>query len=557
MMIFKAPNSLKKYSDLFFADRKHISKHLFSDKIIIPEILTGDPSEEALRFCWLSRSLSEAINDADPWLSHTDLSEKDKFSLEATMSLKKIFGLKIPKVISSSDITKILSEGTRKKVKQHFPSPLTTLSAVHLNNTNLENLTVCQDYSVHKTLESNSMLYRLKRSLGPKTIKATSDYLHDFFASNFIDFSDEELREAAHYLHDKLDQILMPTEFFEGSFHNFYNFTKDLVGKGWKPVFKFPYSASGFGVCFPFDQNDNSYDTTTLGLALETEENFLNFFVRQLSKNGQKMTSDYLLDLIQSQGIVLQNYLVGEEFSFGYYKPLPVDKNHFHSGLINVLFTNVLSSEGDHFGNIIHYDDQTFKDALNKTSFGEEPFLFHLTIELMTYLMLQLDGKIKSPSDYSSQAIEEFGIQIMRGDSNEIGIVEINARTPSPSINHRHILNKYGDKYKEEIPEKSVIFITAPIIEWQEIEPIKGKVDLFVSNMIGEVDRRDWNCDLVCFSNSDNYLCANIGVFINPDKEVDYKAVVSDIKQTMRDIALCSRTKILEHKNRQERKYLK
>lgn len=228
--------------------------------------------------------------------------------------------------------------------------------------------------------------------------------------------------------------------------------------------------------------------------------------VSVLNKNGQEIDSNYIANTLKKDGIILQKYIRGNDYAIGFFKPLKVYNNKFSLGIVDLDISDVLTDGTAHYGDVIHYEGKYINKILKNTIFDKQPELIFFTIEILVYLMCLNEKLIDSPEEFENFNFEDFGIQFMVDNiTGEIGLIEINGRTPSHNFNHFNLLSMYGKDFLEnfKLPTCKVFCTSTKLIKIVDFyKMIKEEKDenKLIEYLINEIKiKYNKKCQLVSF----------------------------------------------------------
>jgi len=519
-------------------DGQKIGQILLDDRLILSQLVTNSPADNALRYVWANRSLAQVSHsNSSAILSLGGAPKADLLARKASLIMRRRLDLAVPSEISNQeDLDKFLrrTRMSRLVIKQNYPSDNEEFSWVKKFNFGTIKLEIANKKIDYDVIESKRCLANLCNKPESWIEHAIDKYLRFVLRKNDVILSEKEIIKSVEHIKMLTSSLLIPSKVFKGLISSLIDEIKKLTKENFFPVFKFPYSVSGFGVHYP-KRKDGSYDIFELQQALKNDQVFLIYLAKALSKNGQKIDQKILKRSIEVGGIVLQKHISGSEHSAGYFKPLPSQAERFFLGINNLVVTDVLVEGTDHFGNVLCYESAYLSEILRNTLFEDQPGLFHLSIELILYLMYLDQKRVKSPKDFKFICVEDFGIQfIINKQGREVGLVEFNGRTPSPNFNHFHLLSKYNldPSGHPAVPMKFVLFTNSIIISAKEFCNEENNLAEFVDGIIKKVKHKYGNrCELVSFQIIDDNLTINYGIFFKSKTKQKVAVDLKNIKK--------------------------
>lgn len=526
------------YDELRNNDKARVGSIPLKDRLILSQLITNSPADKALRFAWANRSLAQAcLSNSSAVLALGDAPEADLLARRASLMMRKKLGLVSPcEINNQGDLTEFLNRTnvSRLVIKQNYPCDNEEFfRAINFNfgKSKLEIANRKIDYDV---IESKICLANVALKSESWMKHETERYLRFIVKKNNINLSEQELMDSAGIMKSLVSKVLIPTKIFKGSVDDLVVEVRVLIAENFLPVFKFPYSVSGFGVHYPKNL-DGSYNISELKRALSSGGEFIGYLTDALNKNGQIVDQASLAHNISHYGITLQKHIYGHEHSVGYFKPLPSQASSFCLGLSDLVLTDVLVEGTGHSGNVLHYDTSYLHRILRNTPFNNQPNLLHFSIELILYLMYLDQKRIDNPEDFERVCVEDFGIQFIVNDAmGEIGLIEFNGRTPSCNLNHFYLLSKYDLDSEDAtiLPSKSVLFTNAKIMSASKFCGMKDRLESFITNLIKNTsDKLGDKCELVALQTSDGDLTVNFAYFLDHHKGQKLGSCLENIKK--------------------------
>jgi hypothetical protein len=525
------------YGEMRAHDKKQIHSTPLDGRLILSQLVTNSPADVALRYAWANRSLAQASTArTSAILSLTNAPKADLLARRASLLLREKLQLPTPvEIVGQNDLTDFLHKTHLQKivVKQNYPcknEELDRALSMDFGQAKIEIANSRQDYDI---IESKECLASVATKSEQWRAKNIDRYLRFIFKKNSINLTEDDAASSVAIIISLVSKFLIPSVTFTGSIKDLTKTLKDMLDKDFLPVFKFPYSVSGFGVHYPKNQ-DGTYNTSELRAALANESAFLSYLTSSLNKDGQIMEESAIAENITRHGIVLQKHIVGHEHSIGYFKPSESRAKDFGLALTDIVVTDVLVEGTGHIGNVLHYDETYIDAILAATPFKGRALLLHFVVEVVLYLMYLNAARIDDPGEFAKVAVEDFGIQFIVDDkSGEIGLIEFNGRTPSCNLNHFHLLSKYGAELSDEhiMPSRTVMFTSARLCSTDDFFKREDELDQLVSELIASTEAEfGKQCELVSLQTTNNNVTVNFGYYIE-DGSVNVSARLGEIKQ--------------------------
>ena len=524
------------YRDLRIKDKKLISTIPIDNRIILSKLETNSSADCELKYAWLNRATTQVSkNKTSAILGLSDCDSKEhKVSRRMTLKYREEENLPIPFEINSSKDFEIFMNNINQNfiiIKQNYPN-YKNEEFLRLKKYNFKNKKI-----IYANIEKSNIVIGSNESLEKICAKDTKwlsnkieEYLIYFYNKNDIKFIKEDYDFSLKTMIKLVNSILIKSELYKGDISNLRNRIKNLLSNNILPVLKFSDSISGYGVHYP-KNNDGKYNRDEIEEVIENDICFEKYLVSVFCKNGQTINKDNLLKKIEENGIILQKYIEGNDYAIGFFKPLEMYAQQFSLGLIDLDISEVLTNGTAHYGDILHYEEEFIHNILKNTFFKGQSELLYFSIEILLFLICVNEGIVNKPEELINFNIEDFGIQFMVNDkTGEIGLIEINARTPSHNFNHFNLLSVYGREFWNSylLPSKKILCSSAKIIVISELyKIIKNEEDenklihFLKTKMSNNYNKR---CQLISFQVLDNFFTVYYNYFIE-DNNFSYDII--------------------------------
>ena len=468
---------LETYKKFRRNDKNKIGTLPIENRLVLSKLITNSSADVELKYVWANRAISQAtFNHSSAILGLLDSdADEQKLARRMTLKLKEIQGYPNTKEIHNINEFNEFVNTIQKKdliLKQNYPNYENEEYAI-IRKWTKDKIKVIHANSEegNTIIGSNKALEKIASQNKEWIEKHIEKYILYFCKKNNI-LDTTYIEEIISKMQKLTEAILVPMELYKGNIKGLIGRVKELLTQNFLPVFKFSDSISGYGVHYPKKQN-GEYDLEELAKVINSDVDFENYLCKALNKNGQKIDTNAIKNTICEKGILLQKYLKGKDYAIGFLKPLETYPAHFHLEIIDLDVSDVLTNGTAHFADILHYEEDYLSKILKNTIFDNQSELFYFTIEILIYLIYTNENLIKSPEEFPSFHFEDFGIQFMVDDTTgEIGVIEINGRTPSHNFNHFHLLSTYGIDFVNKIPSKKVLCTSAKIGNIQNLDNI-------------------------------------------------------------------------------------
>lgn len=520
-------NLLEEYEYLRNKDKQRVKMNPIKNRIVLGKLITDTKVDSELKYVWINRAVGQASNDNSTAILGLNASDNNeqKLTRNLTLNYRKLENQSTPfEIKNNDDLKKFLNDYKENYIiiKQNYPN---------LNNE--ENTTISKfDFKGKKIVYANSEIgnkvigaNKALQNLSSKDTewidKNVEDYIKYFYYKNNIE-TDENFTNSLNQMKELVKKIIIPTKFYKGNISKLRVEIKELIDNNFLPVFKFSNSISGYGVHYP-KKEDGKYNVNEIMDVLENDEKFISYFVNALSKNGQKINNNYLIDSIKNEGIILQKFINGKDYAIGFYKPLNILNEKFALNIIDIDISEVITDGTAHYADILHYEDDFLNKILVGTAFEERSKLLYFSIEILIYLLYLNENIISNPTEFANVNFEDFGIQFMVDNSNgDIGLIEINGRTPSHNFNHFNILSTYGENFIKKLPTYNVLCTSSKSIDIKRFEnKVSNKENIFIDKIYKETLKKFKNkCQIVAFQVMDKQLTIYYEYYLEENDEI-------------------------------------
>lgn len=508
---------LKLYTDLRKKDKKLIGTYPIDNRIILSKLITNTNADSELKYVWINRAIAQVSNNkTSAILGLDDLEPRSqKISRRMTLKLRKIRGLNVPVEINNSNDFNIFIDNNKEKfiiIKQNYPN-YSNEELSELKNYNFRDKKIIYANSEegNKIIGSNESLEKICRKNKEWLKSNIEKYLKYFYKKNNLEYN-KSFQESLTTMLKLVESLLIPCELYKGDIKGLRLEIKDLLKKSFLPVLKFSDSISGYGVHYPKDK-DGNYNINEIEEAIKSDLKLEKYLVSALNKNGQRINRNYILNTIKTNGINLQKYIKGNDCAIGFFKPLEVYNKDFSLDIIDLDISEVLTDGTAHYGDVLHYDERYINKILKNTVFEQQEELMFLAISILIYLICLNEKLVKTPKEFSKFNFEDFGVQLMINNiTGEMGLIEINGRTPSHNFNHFNLLSTYGeDFWKKWSNSDTKIFCTSTKLiktsEFWKLVKNENDENRLIKYLVTNVEKRyGEKCQLLSFGVSEDYF---------------------------------------------------
>lgn len=515
------------YKKIRNKDRKLIGTLPIDNRIILGKIITDSGVDSELKYVWVNRAVAQVSSHNTTTILRLNETEplEQKIARNMTLKLREYNKLPIPFEIGNSYEFESFIDRYNEEyiiIKQNYPN-YSNEEMQKLKEYDFKNKKVVYANSEvgNKIIGANESLEKIGRKDSEWMKKNIGKYLTDFYNRSDLMICNEDLDMMVNFV----KKLLIPSTLYKGNMSGLREEIQRLISQKFLPVLKFIDSISGYGVHYPKDKN-GEYNLSEIEDAIKSDRKFERYLVSSLCKNGQKINKEYLEEVIEKQGIILQKYIDGKDYAIGFFKPLEIYNNNFSLGIIDLDISDVLTSGTAHYGDVLHYENDFIKKILEKTIFCGEPELIFLTIEIIIYLLCINEKIINNPKEFKEFNFEDFGIQLMINDvTGEIGLIEINGRTPSHNFNHFNLLSIYGEDFLNsvKIPSKKVLCTNVKIADKDDfinlVKDEKNKIHLIEDLNLNIVRKFENKCQLVCFQAVKKYFYIYYAYYLDENEK--------------------------------------
>lgn len=517
---------LKLYTDLRKKDKKLIGTYPIDNRIILSKLITNTNADSKLKYVWINRAIAQVSDDKTSAILGLDnLDPKvQKISRRMTLKLRRTRGLNVPiEINNSNDFNSFIDKDKEFIIiKQNYPN-YSNEEISELKNYNFRDKKIIYANSEdgNKIIGSNECLEKICRKNKEWLKSNIEEYLVYFYKKNNLEYNNESFKKALNTMLKLVNSLLIPCELYKGDIRGLRLKIEYLLNNNFLPVLKFSDSISGYGVHYPKDKYGD-YNKDEMEEAIKTDLKLQEYLVSALNKNGQKIDYNYIINTIKKDGIILQKYIKGNDYGIGLFKPLEVYNKDFSLDIIDLDVSEVLTDGTAHYGDVLHYDEKYIKGILKNTVFEKQEELIFFAIGILIYLMCLNEKLVDIPENFVKFNFEDFGIQLMINNiTGEIGLIEINGRTPSHNFNHFNLLSTYGKEFSERMMNSSSkIFCTsAKLIKISDFfELIKDQNDeneLIEYLVVNTKKNYGEKCQLLSFGVSEDYFSLYYAYFLN------------------------------------------
>lgn len=517
----------KIYTNLREKDKKLIGTYPIDNRIILSKLITNTNADSELKYVWINRAVAQVSNNNTSAILGLDNLDprKQKISRRITLKLRKMQNLNIPFEINNSNDFDIFIEKIKEKfiiIKQNYPNYSNEENS-ELKNYNFRNKQIIYANSEegNRIIGENECLEKLCRK-DKKWLKDNIEkYLTYFYKKNNLEQPKDLFTQDIDTMSKLVKALLIPCVLYKGDIKGLRLKIKELLNKDFLPVLKFSDSISGYGVHYPKD-TDGKYDIREIEDAIKSDTKIEEYLVSALNKNGQKINYNYIVNTIKNDGIILQKYIKGNDYAIGFFKPLEVYNKEFSLNMIDLDVSDVLTEGTAHYGDVLHYEEKYINKILKNTVFKGQEELIFLAIEILIYLLCLNEKLVNNPEEFEKFNFEDFGIQLMIDNiTGEMGLIEINGRTPSHNFNHFNLLSMYGKNFQKKgiLPKERVFCTSTKFIKIEDfyelIQDVNDEEKLI--KYLVETIRKHYveKCKLLFFGVSDNYFSLYYAYFLD------------------------------------------
>ena len=488
----------KIYLKLREQDKKLLKFIPINNRIILSKINTNSNADSELKYAWINRSLAQVSKDktsAILGLLDSD-SEEQKIARRMTLKYRKGKNFPVPfEINNEDDLDKFLNiiDNNYITIKQNYPNysndEFLTLKKYNFKN---KKIIIANSENSNKIIGSNESLQKVYEK-DTIWIKLNIELFFNFFLKkNNIQMTNESFESIVFTMVKLVKSILIPSEFYKGNIDNLRKKIKESLSNNILPVLKFNDSISGYGVHYPKKIN-GEYNIEEIESVLEDDICFKNYLTSVFDQKENDNKFNNIVEKIEDNGIIIQKYIDGNDYAIGFFKPNQLYSQFFSLGLLDLDISEVLTNGTSHYGDILHYENDFLKSILKNTIFEKQEELFYFSIEILIYLICINEGIIKDPNEFINVEMEDFGIQFMiNNKTGDLGLIEINARTPSHNFNHFNLLSIYGEEFWNSnlLASKKILCKSVKIVDIDEFnkmttnEETENKLIEFFSNKI-------------------------------------------------------------------------
>ena len=518
---------LNLYTSLRKKDKKLVGTYPIDNRIILSKLITNTNTDSELKYVWINRALAQVSdNKTSAILGLDGLDPKSqKISRRMTLKLRKIKGWNVPSEINNSNDFNSFIDNNKEKfiiIKQNYPN-YSNEEISELKNYNFRNKKIIYANSEdgNKSIGSNESLEKICRK-NKEWLKINIEkYLMYFYKKNDLEYNNESFQKSLDTMLKLVNALLIPCELYKGDIKGLRLEIKKLLNDNFLPVLKFSDSISGYGVHYPKDKYGN-YNLKEMEDAIKTDSKFQEYLVLALNKNGQKINHNYVLNTLETKGINLQKYIKGNDCAIGFFKPLEIYNKDFSLDIIDLNISEVLTDGTAHYGDVLHYEEKYINKILKNTVFEQQEELIFLAINILIYLMCLNEKLVEKPENFEKFNFEDFGVQLMINNiTGEMGLIEINGRTPSHNFNHFNLLSTYGKDISEKwLDSTSGIFCTSTklikISDFFELVKDEDDENRLIKYLVTNIESNyGEKCKLLFFVISEDYFSLYYLYFLN------------------------------------------
>lgn len=506
----------KLYSKFRNNDKKNIGMLPLENRIVLSKLITNSSADRELKYVWINRAVAQASCDnstAILGLFENDINEYKELRA-LTLQLRKKQNIPIPFEIKNNEDFKEFIKKCKKNyiiIKQNYPNykneEYNKIKELDFGDLNVIN---ANSEEGNYIIGANECLERLYQRNSEWIDKNIEDYISYFYKKNNIEIIEKEYKMSIDKIKNLTKSLLIPIEFYCGDIEGLRNKIKELIKTDFYPVLKFSDSISGYGVHYPKDF-DGNYSKKEINKYINSDEEFLEYLVDSFNKNGQEIDKKFIEKNINNKGIMLQKFIHGKDYAIGLFKPLKIYKNDFKLNIIDITLSEVLTDGTAHYADVIHREKEYLNEILKNTEFKFQEDFLYFAVEIIIYLLYLNENIIRKPDEFENINFEDFGIQFMVDDkTGEVGLIEINGRTPSHNLNFFNLISTYGYDYNQKTINNKILCTGTKIIEMKKLNKIFSNEDLktkFVDNLIIETTKEyNGKLKIICFQKSGNQL---------------------------------------------------
>ena len=300
---------LELYTSLRNKDKKRIKTYPIDNRIILSKLITNKNADSELKYVWINRAVSQVSDNktsAILGLDNLDL-RSQKISRRMTLKLRKIKGLNVPFEINNSNDFNNFMDNNKQDfiiIKQNYPN-YSNEEISELKNYNFRNKKVIYANSEegNKIIGANECLEKLYIKDRDWIKKNIEKYLKYFYKKNNLVQSEEAISEKLNIMLKLVEALLIPCELYKGEIKGLRMKIKELLKKGFLPVFKFSDSISGYGVHYPKSKN-GEYNLNEIKEVIKKDTKLQRYLVEALNKNGQKIDDKYIETMKKTTNLV-------------------------------------------------------------------------------------------------------------------------------------------------------------------------------------------------------------------------------------------------------------
>lgn len=509
---------LKLYTDLRKKDKKLIGTYPIDNRIILSKLITNTNADSELKYVWINRATAQVSdNKTSAILGLDDLEPRSqKISRKMTLKLRKIRGLNVPVEINNSNDFNIFIDNNKEKfiiIKQNYPN-YSNEEFSELKNYNFRDKKIIYANSEdgNKIIGSNESLEKICKKNKEWLRSNIEKYLNYFYKKNNLEYNNKTFQESLAIMLKLVNSLFIPCELYKGDIKGLRLEIKELLKKSFLPVLKFSDSISGYGVHYPKDKYGN-YNINEIEEAIKSDLKLEEYLVSALNKNGQRINRNYILNTIKTNGINLQKYIKGNDCAIGFFKPLEIYNKDFSLDIIDLDISEVLTDGTAHYGDVLHYEERYINKILKNTLFEQQEELMFFAISILIYLICLNEKLVKTPEEFSKFNFEDFGVQLMINNiTGEMGLIEINGRTPSHNFNHFNLLSTYGKDISEKWHDSTsgILCTSTKLIKIRDFfEFVKDEDDenRLIKYLVTNIENNyGEKCQLLSFGVSEDYF---------------------------------------------------
>ena len=518
----------KIYTNLRKKDKNVIKSIPLDNRIILSKIKTNSNADSELKYAWVNRAIAQVSGNKTSAILGLLESDPKEQAIARRLTLKYREKEKYPipiEIKNQKDLEIFLNKLDKNHIiiKQNYPNYNNEefLNLKHLNfidkkiiyaNSEKSNIIIGSNDSLQKIYTKDKIW--LKNNI--------ESYLIYFFLKNNIKIFGGILEESTSIMMKLINSILIQSEFYKGDISNLRKRLIDLVKNNILPVFKFNDSISGYGVHYP-RKIDGEYNKEEIEEVIKNDICLKNYLISSFDRKGSDNKFNNIVKKIEENGIILQKYIEGNDYAIGFFKPNEIYSQNFSLEILDLDISEVLTIGTSHYGDILHYENEFLSLILKNTIFEKREELLFFSVEVLLFLIAINEGIIKKPEEFINIKMEDFGIQFMvNNKTGEIGIIEINARTPSHNFNHFNLLSIYGDGFWNSnlLYSKKILCKSAKIISIEKFNEVinnEDKENKFIIYIINRINIYSARFHLISFQIIENFIGIYYYYFIEKD----------------------------------------